>query len=172
MWLTLLSGEVDEIFRHLQVWRARAGVWSRATPSLEGDVTHEVHPLLGGALLGGEHVRLVVGLHAEGGHVVFGAVLCEGGQDGDALGQADDLLVQFPSLLTGAGESGGPGAAPRGRVEKLQPRNTVRTGWIQHEPVLLPFLPELLMLHVELSLSDVGVHLTETEAAEVLEKLF
>lgn len=78
---------------------------------LKGDVTHGLHPLLGGALLRGEHVRLVVGLHAEGRHVFFGAGLRQRGQDGDTLGQADDLFVQPPGFLIGPA-SRGP-AAPR-----------------------------------------------------------
>lgn len=112
------------------------------TSYLEGDVTHGFHPLLGGVLLGGEHVRLVVGLHAEGGHVLFGTGLRQRGQDGDALGQADDLFVQPPGFLTGpaSGAPAAPAAAARRRVEKLQAGDAVLAGGVQNEPVLLPFL--------------------------------
>lgn len=112
------------------------------TSYLEGDVTHGFHPLLGGVLLGGEHVRLVVGLHAEGGHVFFGTGLRQRGQDGDALGQADDLLVQLPGFLTGpaSGAPAAPRAAARRRVEELEAGDAVLAGGVQNEPVLLPFL--------------------------------
>lgn len=110
---------------------------------LEGDVTHGFHPLLGGVLLGGKHVRLVVGLHAKGRHVLFGTGLRQRGQDGDALGQADDLFVQLPGFLTGPA-SRAPTAArasARRRVEKLEAGDAVLAGGVQNEPVLLPFLP-------------------------------
>lgn len=108
---------------------------------LEGDVTHGFHPFLGGALLRGEHVRLVVGLHTEGRHVFFGTGLRQRGQDGDALGQADDLFVQLPGFLVGAA-SRAPAAprASRGRVEKLEAGDAVLAGGVQNKPVLLPFL--------------------------------
>lgn len=88
-------------------------------------------------------MRLVVGLHAEGGHVVLGAGLRQRGQDGDALGQADDLLVQPPRLLVGpASRAAASRAAARAaaRVEKLEAGDAVLAGGVQNEPVLLPFL--------------------------------
>lgn len=109
---------------------------------LEGDVTHGFHPFLGGVLLRGEHVRLVVGLHTEGRHVFFGTGLRQRGQDGDALGQADDLFVQLPGFLIGTASraSTAPRASARGRVEKLEAGDAVLAGGVQNEPVLLPFL--------------------------------
>lgn len=109
---------------------------------LKGDVTHGLHPLLGGALLRGKHVRLVIGLHAEGRHVFFRTGLGQRGQDGDTLGQADDLFVQLPGFLTGATARApaAPRASARRGVEKLEAGDSVLAGGVQNEPVLLPFL--------------------------------
>jgi len=87
-------------------------------------------------------VGLVVGLHAERRHVVFGTALRQSRQDGDALRQADDLLVELPGFLTGpaSGASAGPAHSARGRVEELEAGDAVLTGGVEDEPVLLPFL--------------------------------
>lgn len=52
---------------------------------LKGDLAHLLHPLVGDLLFSCKHVCLVVGLHTEGGHVLFGAALGEGGKDADAF---------------------------------------------------------------------------------------
>lgn len=84
----------------------------------------------------------VVRLHTKRRHVVFGAALRQRRQDGDALGQADDLLVQPPGLLIGAAARAAAGPAPsaRGRVEELKAGDAVLAGGVEDEPVLLPFL--------------------------------
>lgn len=87
-------------------------------------------------------MHLVVGLHTERRHVVFGTALRQRRQDGDALGQADDLLVQLPGFLIGPASraSAGPAPSPRGRVVELEAGDAVLAGGVQDEPVLLPFL--------------------------------
>ena len=81
-------------------------------------------------------MRLVVGLHAEGRHVLFGTALRQRRQDGDALGQADDLLVELPGLLRGPA----PRASAAPRVVELEAGDAVLAGGEQDEPVFLPFL--------------------------------
>lgn len=100
-----------------------------------------MHPLLGSALFRSEHVHLVVGLHTKRLHVLFGVRIGQSGQNGDALRQADDLLVQLPGFLVGGapGASGGP-APTRMRVKELEPGDAILAGGVEHEPVLLPFL--------------------------------
>lgn len=44
---------------------------------------------------------LVVGLHTECCHIFFGTALRQRRQDGNALGQADDLLVKLPGFFIG-----------------------------------------------------------------------
>lgn len=111
---------------------------------LECDVAHGLHPVHGSAVLSGEHVRLVVGLHAEGRHVVLGAGLRHRRQDGDALRQPDDLLVQPPGFLIGPAPAAPARARPprRGRVEELEAGDAILAGGVQDEPVLLPFLKQ------------------------------
>lgn len=109
---------------------------------LKCDVTHGIHPVFGGVLLCSKHVRLVVGLHTEGGHVFFGAALRQRRQDGDALRQADDLLVELPGFLIGPASRASAGGTPsaRGRVVELEAGDAVLAGGVEDEPVLLPFL--------------------------------
>lgn len=85
---------------------------------------------------------LVVGFHAERRHVVFGAALGQRRQDGNAFGQADDLLVQLPGFLVGpASRASTPSAASsRWRVEEFEAGDAILAGRVQDEPVLLPFL--------------------------------
>lgn len=111
---------------------------------LECDVAHGLHPVHGDGVLGGEHMRLVVGLHAEGRHVVFGAGLRHRRQDGDALRQPDDLLVQLPGFLIGPAPADPARARPPGcgRVEELEAGDAILAGGVQDEPVLLPFLKQ------------------------------
>lgn len=87
-------------------------------------------------------MRLVVGLHTEGGHVFFGAALRQRRQDGNALGQADDLLVELPGFLIGPASraSASPAPSARGRVVELEAGDAVLAGGVEDEPVLLPFL--------------------------------
>lgn len=84
-------------------------------------------------LLSRKDVRLVVGLHAEGRHVLLGAGLRDGGKDADTLGEADDLLVQ----LLGVGGFLAPTAAT---VVELQAGDAILTGRVENKPVLFPFL--------------------------------
>lgn len=60
---------------------------------LKGDLTHLLYPLVSDLLFSCKHMRLVVGLHTESGHVLFRTAFGEGGKDADALRQADDLFV-------------------------------------------------------------------------------
>lgn len=85
---------------------------------------------------------LVIGFHTEGCHVFFGTALSQRRQDGNALRQADDLLVQLPGFLVGptARASAGPAPNPRGRVEEFEAGYAILAGGVQDKPVLLPFL--------------------------------
>lgn len=115
---------------------------SYSAKHLKGDVTHGVHPVLGRVLLSSEHVRLVVGFHAERRHVFFGTALRQRREDGYALGQADDLFVQFPGFFIGPASrpAARPAAPARGRVEELEAGDAILAGGVEDEPVLLPFL--------------------------------
>lgn len=90
-------------------------------PHLKSNLTHLLYPVGGDVLLGGKDMRLVIGLHTEGSHVLFGAGLGDSGQDADALGQADDLLVQ----LLGIGWFLTPAAAT---VVELQASDAILAG--------------------------------------------
>lgn len=99
---------------------------------LKSNLAHLLHPLIGNIFLSCKDVRLVIGLHTEGSHVFFGAGFSDSREYADAFWQTDYLLVHFLSarFITGAARA----------IIKLKPCDAVLTGWVQYEPVLLPFL--------------------------------
>lgn len=112
----------------------------REPTHLKCNLTHLFHPFRGDALLGSEHVGLVVGLHTKRRHVFFGTGLGQRRQDGDAFWQADDLLVQLPGFLIGFLAAAGNASSTWRRIVELEAGDAVLTGGIEDEPILLPFL--------------------------------
>lgn len=86
-------------------------------------------------------MHLIVCFHTKRCHVVFGAALCQCRQDGNALGQANDLLVQLPGLLIGPAYGASATSTSTSRsVEELEAGDAILAGRVEDEPVLLPFL--------------------------------
>lgn len=87
-------------------------------------------------------MRLVVGFHTKRCHVFLRTGLGQRRQDGYALRQADDLLVQLPGFFIGPG-SRTPArttSSTQGRVVEFEAGDAILTGRVEDKPVLLPFL--------------------------------
>lgn len=104
----------------------------RMSSYLKSNLTHLLHPLIGNIFFSCKDKHLVIGLHTEGSHVFFGAAFGDSGKYADAIWQTYDLLVHFlcARFIIGTARA----------IIKLKSCNTILTGWVEYEPVLLPFL--------------------------------